>query len=274
MYLFGLEGSGFIISLGLTLLISGAIMFYILKRFAVLENTLIDQSKILHSFINKMQQKENVSHLEQSQIANDIAIESANKQMSMNNKLDNYLQEGSNKIDVSDDESSNESNDESGNSQYSSEYDSDNELENNNDDNNYKKIIIQEDIENDIDNKKSILEIVNDDIKNDDSVKIISIEDIEPDINNNEKININNSDLESNPSLTTDSDNDNSDTEEKTEELYVYSNEDKITIKKGGITKMRVDELRTLVIEKGLVNSKDDASKLKKENLIKLLQNN
>ena len=37
MNLFGLEGIGFIISLAMTLLISGAIMFYCLRRFKVLE---------------------------------------------------------------------------------------------------------------------------------------------------------------------------------------------------------------------------------------------
>ena len=58
MYLFGLEGSGFIISLGLTLLISGAIMFYILKRFQIVENSLINNAKILQSFINKSQEQQ------------------------------------------------------------------------------------------------------------------------------------------------------------------------------------------------------------------------
>ena len=43
-------------------------------------------------------------------------------------------------------------------------------------------------------------------------------------------------------------------------------------IKKGGITKMKVSELRDLVVIKGLVDNIDDANKLKKENLIKLLQ--
>lgn len=272
MYLFGLEGSGFIISLGLTLLISGAIMFYILKRFSLLENTLIDQSRILHSFINKMQQKENEKHLPQSQIANDIAIESANKQMSMNNKLDNYLQEGSNKIDVSDDESCT--------SEYTSEYESDNCLENEDTedkDDNYKKIIIENSIENDVEEKQNILEIINHELEKDNNVKIISIDDIEPDIDNSAKIDINNSDLESNVNLTSDSE-ENSDSEEKNHYIDVHDNQDnnenKVTIKKGGITKMRVDELRKLVIEKGLVNSKEDANKLKKENLIKILQNN
>ena len=54
MFLFGLEGSGFIITLGLILLMSGVIMYYCLRRFAMLESSMIDQGRILHSFINKI----------------------------------------------------------------------------------------------------------------------------------------------------------------------------------------------------------------------------
>ena len=56
MFLFGLEGSGFIISLALTLLISGAIMFYCLRRFNVLENSILEQGRVLQSFIMRTQQ--------------------------------------------------------------------------------------------------------------------------------------------------------------------------------------------------------------------------
>ena len=97
MYLFGLEGSGFVISLGLTLLISGAIMFYILKRFQTVENSLIDNAKILQSFINKSQSEQINRNL-----ASNIALESAIKQQNEINK----------KIEVSDNESDdNESDD-------------------------------------------------------------------------------------------------------------------------------------------------------------------
>ena len=112
MYLFGLEGSGFIISLGLTLLISGAIMFYILKRFQIVENSLINNAKILQSFINKSQEQQINQNL-----ASNIALNSAIEQQ---NKINE-------KIEVSDNESNdNESEVESDN------YTTDSENETNN----------------------------------------------------------------------------------------------------------------------------------------------
>ena len=57
MYLFGLEGSGFIISLGLIFFMSGLIMFYCLRRFSLIENSIIDQGRILQSFIIKTQEQ-------------------------------------------------------------------------------------------------------------------------------------------------------------------------------------------------------------------------
>ena len=57
MNLFGLEGSSFIISLGLTLLVAGIIMFYCLRRFNILENSIIEQGRILQTFIMKMQER-------------------------------------------------------------------------------------------------------------------------------------------------------------------------------------------------------------------------
>ena len=37
MQLFGLEGSGFVISLGITLLLCGAIMFYVITQIGIIE---------------------------------------------------------------------------------------------------------------------------------------------------------------------------------------------------------------------------------------------
>ena len=80
MNLFGLEGIGFIISLAMTLIISGAIMFYCLRRFKVLETNLIEQGNVLKSFI--MKQQSLPSSLEKS-LASPLAVESAKQQSSM-----------------------------------------------------------------------------------------------------------------------------------------------------------------------------------------------
>ena len=260
MYLFGLEGSGFVISLGLTLLIAGAIMFYTLKRFAILENTVLEQGRILHSFINRLQERENVQSAP-THLASNIAVQSASEQHGlMDNKMSNYYEtsvEKSDKINVSD-------NDES-NVETSSEYGSDTDDE---------SIDVQE--QNSVTvNDLSTLELVNNfnEVNNDDSVKIISIEDLQPDLGITEALNIHSSDSESNLDSSTNVDT-NSVTDVNNLDVTYLENEVKAEIKKGGITKMKVGELRKLVIEHGLVNNIDDANKLKKENLIKLLQNN
>ena len=101
MYLFGLEGSGFIITLGLILLMSGVIMYYCLRRFAMLESSMIDQGRILHSFINKIQEKEQqqFSHLPQHDNVDNVGSTRQLHQVSMPD----------NKIEVSDDDASDSS---------------------------------------------------------------------------------------------------------------------------------------------------------------------
>ena len=265
MYLYGLEGNGFIISLGLTLLVAGAIMFYTLKRFAILENTIIEHGRILHSFINRMQARE----LEQpptTQLASNMAVQSAIEQQSlMNDKVtDQYKTnvQNSDKINVSDNDDSNIESD----SEYST--DSDNE----------SNTISELDIANRSDNNMSDLNTLKlvenyNEVNQDDSVKIISIEDLQPDLNITEALNIHSSDSDSNLDSSTNLDT-NSITDINNLDMLHVENEVKAEIKKGGITKMKVAELRELVIKQGLVNSVEDATKLKKDSLIKLLQSN
>ncbi len=93
MNLFGLEGIGFIISLAMTLLVSGAIMFYCLRRFKILENSIVEQGKVLQSFIIKSQNNS------PTELASSIALNSAIEQSKLKFELENS------KIEVSDDES-------------------------------------------------------------------------------------------------------------------------------------------------------------------------
>ena len=85
----GLGRISFIISLSLTLLISGVILFYCVNRFKQLETTIIEQGKILQTFIIKAENQK-------CNLYSNIALESAKQQV---NKIYN-----SNKIEVSDDE--------------------------------------------------------------------------------------------------------------------------------------------------------------------------
>ena len=97
MHLFGLEGRGFIIALGITVLLFGTIMFYCLRRFAVLENSVYEQGRVLQNVIYNFQNNtlpEGVDHEgNNTELANKLAISAARN---LNN---------TNKIEVSDNDS-------------------------------------------------------------------------------------------------------------------------------------------------------------------------
>ena len=57
MNLFGLESRGFIISLGITLLLSGLIMYYCVQRINSLEQSLVKQGEIIQTCIYKLNNK-------------------------------------------------------------------------------------------------------------------------------------------------------------------------------------------------------------------------
>ena len=91
----GLGRISFILSLSLTLLISGVILFYCINRFKHLETNIIEQGKILQSFIITAENQK-------CNLYSNIALDSAKQQA---NKFSNI-----NKIEVSDDEYDNCSN--------------------------------------------------------------------------------------------------------------------------------------------------------------------
>jgi len=259
MFLFGLEGSGFIISLALTLLISGAIMFYCLKRFNVLESSIMDQGRVLQSFIVRVQQGGLGGPPPQTVapqgFATDIALKSARAQTMESNKEND-------KIEVSDDDDD----DEEGNmDEDSSSYvtsDSDNEDR-----------IVYDTGEASLDPQPEEITTVKLDadglINTDpipvetlpevtDSVKIVSIEDMGS--------NFLNFDPDS-ASDTSESVNDLTDT------LGIEQvSEQPEPNKKQPLSKMRVDHLRGLVVESGHVANMDAAKKLQKKELLKLLE--
>lgn len=91
MNLFGLEGSGFIISLGITLLLSGLIMYYCVQRINSLEQSLVKQGEIIQTFIYKLNNLE----LQNNSIPRQSNLET-------NFNTDNQIIESN--INVSDDE--------------------------------------------------------------------------------------------------------------------------------------------------------------------------
>lgn len=261
MNLFGLEGSSFIISLGLTLLVAGVIMFYCLRRFNMLETSIIEQGRILQSFIMRMQERENSS----SQLANDVAINSALNQ--------SMVKEDDSKIEVSDDE--NEDDDEESDYDESDDEESDEEESDKNEDN----INLENQIGGQMDNDKCI-----------DISKITEISNIVTDKTFNSVVSLELSNLDNPLDIveieTTSSNSETDESEkdklletlhpgeleniEKIDEVEKLEKIEKTDIKQS-IMKLKVGELRNLVCEKGILESMEQAKKISKDELIKML---
>tara|TARA_A100001011_G_C14317607_1_gene848738 strand:- start:5283 stop:5897 length:615 start_codon:yes stop_codon:yes gene_type:complete len=204
MNIFGLDGIGLLLTLAMSLLVSGVIMFYCLRRFKMLENSLVEQGKVLQSFIMK-----NQNQLEQS-LANSMAIESAK------------IQENE-RIEVSDQDDDEYDSDEYDDSDKSDDL----ENENNDDDDEKIKEIEGDDINSSIENN---IENLDENV----GLKIVEVSDSLPEV---------------------------TDLDEK---------ENKKAI---GLTKLKVNELRDLAIEKKL-DTVENINKLKKEQIIKLINEN
>lgn len=124
--MFGLEGSGFIVALGVTLLVSGAIVYYCNSRIAALEKALVQQNQVLSDFIVNMRASlENQAPIQQmltvarNDHASDTAIEAVKAYYS------DTVPE--NKIEVSEDNESEEDSDDEDDLESGSELDSDEE---------------------------------------------------------------------------------------------------------------------------------------------------
>ena len=228
MNIFGLEGIGYIISLAMTLLISGVIMFYCLRRFKILENNLVEQGNILKTFI--MRHESEVSN--SIDLASSTAIEAAKRQTQ---DIKNISE--SKRIEVSDDETDDSDNETCDETCDDSKYDSDEVSI----DNNPITLITQELETNNFE------EITLNTPK--DSIKTIEVESI---------VNTEN----------------NVDDEELIKEINVNDKVDETLenndTKRGSIKKMKVDELRDLVI-KETIETPENVKNMKKEQLIKLL---
>jgi hypothetical protein len=258
MNLFGLEGIGFIISLAMTLLVSGAIMFYCLRRFKILENSIVEQGKVLQSFIVKYQNSSN------NDMASHIALNSAIKQSELSEDVVNQ------KIEVSDDES-----------EYSNDSSSEDELEIDQDDSDEKDITLTtQDIDITL-----LANIENVNLSGDD-IKTLTITDVTPDLEETTVLDIKETlpELKQEDNLQSDSDSDSDDesvkndkiieqiTEIKKETVSLDDNDKKKTSNKS-LSKMKVDDLRDLAAKESLETT-DNLKNMKKDQLLKLFNKN
>ena len=250
MNLFGLEGSGFIISLGITLLLSGLIMYYCVQRINSLEQSLVKQGEIIQTFIYKLNNLE----LQNNSIPHQSNLET-------NFNTDNHLVES--KIDVSDDEDDDEEGEEG------EEHDTDNE-EHVEDNDNIKLLTIDSKNSNFLE-QSSDIESDSDSDSDSDNQSISDIEELKEDnivpssdissLENLQDISLNNIEK-----IVVDDDINDDDKDKKVIEI----NNDDLT-ENINYSKMKVNELRELAVKKNLVKSNDN-TKYKKDELIQLLQ--
>jgi len=231
--------TGFIITLGLLLLFTGAVMLYCYRRLNVLENSLIEHGKILQNFI--VNYNNQVLVTQQSQFRDLKSVSTLN--INSGDK---------NKISVSDDE--NNLNDEEERYDESDNYDE--ESNENSDEESYRETDEESQVENNDINEKDLV------LKNDtiDSTNEQNTEDVfstNLPIDLNELNELNEINLDSKIIKL------------ETPETEVETSE-KVNEKKN-YTRMKVDELRSLVVTKDLKNN-EEAQKLQKKDLLKLLQ--
>ena len=140
--------TGFIITLGLLLLVSGAVMLYCYRRLNILENSIIEHGKILQNFIMNYNNQNQIIMQSLNPNVGNMENEEMNENLETTYDDTRNIQID-NRISVSDDEeytdSENSVEEEDSSEEYTDDSNSDNEEENNV---NVKKIVINdEDLE-------------------------------------------------------------------------------------------------------------------------------
>ena len=263
--------TSYLLTLGVILLISGGIMLYCYRRLNLLEESIIDQGKILQTFIlNHNKQIEKLSSLnnnfynmnnfsninsEYPYVSNDINTNFDTKKINLENS----------KINVSDDDEDDEENDDEEDD--SSENDSSSDEENESTTNNIK-LVKNSDIN--LSNQNNDSDYDSDEENNDLQIIEGSSND---ELNNLETINLNNEeeDFINNLPIPIDSLSINLLNNDDTSKKINLDDESKVPEKRG-FSRMKIDELRTLAVTKNLTDN-DGASKMKKNDLIRALQN-
>ena len=276
-FLFKFIDSGFLLTLGLVLLVSGGIMLYCYRRLNLLEKSLIEHGKILQNFIiNYNMQMQHFS------LANNSIYNNKNTDATNNDEIikTEYVEFDKvkkinlgEKIPVSDDEDEDEDDEDEDEDDKDEDEDEDDEDSDEDEDEDS-----DEDSDEDVseDEKMDTLAISNNNLEEDleelENVEsIATLENItlhEESISTfddetflkNLPINLNSFTLENtnnNPKIINLENNTNSDTNPGERKNY---------------SKMKVDDLKSLVVTRNLTDN-ETAQKMKKSDLVKLLQN-
>tara|TARA_B100001287_G_C22650632_1_gene515020 strand:- start:610 stop:1401 length:792 start_codon:yes stop_codon:yes gene_type:complete len=261
MMLFGLEGSGFIISLAITLLLTGLIMFYVRQRFSEMQENLDKLGQIVPVMTEQM----NIHNMQiQEMRAGSVG---ATLTAAPPSEPLETIAEASEKIDVSDDDDDDDDDDSDDDEDDS---DSDDESETNNDESSQiKNIQLGSEIGND--SGITVEEIVETDDTKVIDVDNLGVEEVdfdpptESDSPGNGKLEV--------ESLSDDDDDDDDDSEEEQTNADIVikkieaSVEDKLETKPD-FSKLSVAALRQKAAS--LENIEQDVTKMKKKELLKL----
>lgn len=259
--------TGFIITLGILILVTGAVMLYCYRRLNLLENSVIEHGKILQNFIMNYNNNQINNQMNNIGIPNFSLTQENNQANEYNENIETsntYNEElNSGKIAVSDDDDEDEDENEDEDEDEDEGEDEDDDSDDDSDDD-------DDDDENGDDNIKK-LDITSFEIE-DNGLQIESIDNksntLEDDFLNNLPINLENLNI---ASISMES------------KLINLGNDDEIDndnesvsivgeVKKG-FSKMKVDDLRSLVVTKNLTDN-ENSQKMKKNDLIKMLQSN
>ena len=280
-FLFKFIDSGFLLTLGLVLLVSGGIMLYCYRRLNLLEKSLIEHGKILQNFIINYNMQMQHFSLANNSIHNNKNTDATNndeiikteyvefdkvKKINLGEKIsvsddedeDEDLEDEDLDDDVSDDNEDVSDDDEDVSDDDDEDVSEDDEDVSDDDEDDEKMdtlAISNNNLEEDLENVESITTLENITL-NEQSISTFDDETFLKNL----PINLNSFTLEntnSNPKIINLENNTNSDT--KPGERKNYS-------------KMKVDDLKSLVVTRNLTDN-ETAQKMKKSDLVKLLQN-
>ena len=244
--------NGYMIIMSLILIILGIIMMYLYRRIKLLENSILQHGKVLQSFmINQISNNTKTINIEDSDTINSNYNDDGPI-------VNNQVKVINNKIDISDDEEY--SDDDSEEEQEQQEEKEEKEEKEDDDSDSHE----EEDSDNDSEielnfgiNSKKLGDLNMEDLNMED-IESINIDNLQDEIDSS----IMGKDLIKNIKLENNISDDISDN--------IYSGIDKLE-KIKGITKMKIDELRELVVMKNLI-SNEEVTKYKKQDLIQLLK--
>ena len=288
LHLFKFIDSGFLLTLGLLLLIGGSIMLYCYRRLNLLERSIIEHGKILQNFIvNYNNQMSRLCLINKSGTNDGACSYGACSYEECDFDTDTCGIKNNakliKKINVSDDEKDDEDDDEDDEDEDDEDEDDDEDDDDEDDDEDEEddEDDEDEDEEHEINNIKSF------DIKEqltlnkeffetiqssqtstnnseNNNIELVEVSATSTYLNNDEDIFIKNL-----PILLTDF-NDNVEISSKV--ITLENNLETIQkVEKKNYSKMKIDDLRTLVVTKNILDN-DEALKLKKNELVKLLQ--